>query len=88
MIYGVFAVYDTAVKAYMRPVFVRNAGEARRAFSEEINTSNTVLNRYPSDYVLFDLGFWNDDTGEFSSHKAPVRIAVGSELVSKSEKGE
>lgn len=69
----VFCVYDSATGAYMQPFFARSTGEALRSFTELANDPKTSVHKYPSDYTLFLLGFWDDNSGIFST-SPPERV--------------
>lgn len=59
------AVYDTAAKAYNRPMFVPSRGLAIRSFQDEIkrDAPENVLNKHPEDFLLVHVADWDDDTG-------------------------
>lgn len=59
----VFAVLDTQVKAFMQPFFSPTVGSATRAFRDAVNDPSTMLNKHPADYVLYEIGTWDDETG-------------------------
>lgn len=59
-----FAIYDTAVGAYMRPFVMQSPGQAIRAFEDMVSDPNHDIARHPEDYSLFIIGEFNDQTGE------------------------
>lgn len=81
MILSVFSIYDIGVSTWLRPMFARNKGEMVRQFSEGVNDSKSSISRYADDYVLYEIGTWNDDTCEFNLHKAPIKIGVAREFL-------
>lgn len=60
---AVCAVYDRAVEAYGQPIFCRHVGEAIRSFTDEINRKESQFFAHPSDYSLFQIGHYDDETG-------------------------
>lgn len=70
----VVAVYDSAVRAYSTPFFCPSRGYAIRAFTDEVNRAapDNALHAHPDDYDLHQLGFWDEESGEFSEVKEPL----------------
>lgn len=66
MQYIIVAIYDKAVENFGRPFVARTANEAIRTISQEVNRADTtnMLNTHPRDYDLYQLGTWDDETGE------------------------
>jgi len=64
----VCAVFDSAVQAYMRPMFVSHTGGAIRAFGDEVNrvAEGNPLAAHPDDYELHLLAHWDEVSGRFS----------------------
>lgn len=64
----VCAVFDSAVQAYGQPFFVIATGAAVRSFVDECNreAADNGLYMHPEDYVLYQLGAFDDETGEFT----------------------
>lgn len=77
----VVCVYDSKAVAYNVPQFVQSVGGAVRAFSDEINRAATdnVLYNHPGDFVFFELGTFDDQTGNIAMFEAPRIIAVGND---------
>lgn len=63
----VVAVYDTAVQAYGRPIFVPAVGVAVRSFNDEVNrkVADNQMNAHPEDFALFHLADFDEETGKF-----------------------
>lgn len=60
------AVRDAKVSCFMRPWVARSEGEAIRAFADLVNEPGHDLNKHPEDYTLFQVGKFDDQTGEVS----------------------
>jgi len=64
---AVCAVWDAAVQAYMRPMFVSHTGGAVRAFADEVNKKDAnPLAAHPEDYELHHLAVWDEFSGVFT----------------------
>lgn len=71
----VFSVRDAAVGAFMQPFFARSKGEAIRSFMMAAQDEKHDFFRNGSDYVLFQLGFFDDVSGELEySPEFPEKI--------------
>lgn len=81
MLMSVFCVYDSAISTWMNPLFCRNKGEMLRHFIDAVNDPQSKFAKHPTDYVLFELGTWNDDSCLFDLLKAPVRLGVAMEFL-------
>jgi len=82
MKYVVLSVYDRAAASYGRPVFALSLGAAIRSFQDEINRvdANNEMNRHPKDFDLYELGSFDDQTGEFDCDKGGTVVAIGGQL--------
>lgn len=83
MIVKIFSIYDSKVEAYLRPFFEATAGSAIRAVSDEVNSRNEKSGfcKHPEDYVLFELGTYDDSNANFNVYSAPKSLGVLSEFV-------
>lgn len=77
----IFSVYDSKAQAYLQPFFLPNKAVALRALTDCVNDSNHTFGKYPADYILFELGTFDESKAVFELHAAPMSIAVCSELV-------
>lgn len=77
----VFSIYDSAVKAYNQPIFLRSKGEAIRSFQQSCNDEKSNLHLFHSDYSLFYLGEFDDSNAQFSAPIAPERVISASECI-------
>lgn len=72
----VFAIWDDAAKAYMQPFTRNTTGLAIRDFTGMVNDPQTIVNRHPASFVLFQLGTFDDNTGELSPGQEMVISAM------------
>lgn len=70
-------LYDAKAGAYNVPQYVQSIGGAVRAFSDEINRSDpgNVLFNHPDDFLLFELGTYDDQTAQFEPLQ-PMRLVA------------
>lgn len=57
---NIYAVYDKAIGAYMRPFCLTSDGQAVRGFTDETNNPETPVHAHPEDYALFRIGTFSD----------------------------
>lgn len=69
----IFAIFDKKAAAYMAPFYFPQKGQALRAFEDSVNDPQSGFFKHPEDYSLFQLGEYNDTSGEIVSSK-PVFI--------------
>lgn len=75
MQYRMMSVRDAMVEAFGRPFFVRAVGEAVRSFQMEVNDPKSALHQNATDYALFEIGVFDDQTGLFECLASPRKIA-------------
>ena len=62
----IFAIKD--LKMNFGGVFVApNRAAAIRLFADTVNNKGSMLNTHAEDFDLYDIGDFNDDTGEITS---------------------
>lgn len=69
----VFAVRDMKALAFLQPFFSQSSMSAIRAFGDACEQKDTPFNKHPEDYVLYEIGGYNDDTGMLTA-VSPVRM--------------
>ena len=81
MIYKIVAIRDRAGDLFSQPAFVNSRGAAIRSFGDEVNrkAENNQLNTHPEDFDLYEIGTFDDSTGELIP-TTPKQIAVGKDL--------
>jgi len=57
------AIYDRALQAYLRPFVAPALGVAIRAFGEDCKVADSPLKKHPTDYTLYLLAEFDDQTG-------------------------
>lgn len=86
MIHKIFTIYDEKAKAYYPPFYLHQTGMAVRIFSDMVNDPQNKINKHPSDYTLFDIGTFNDNTALIVAHTAES-VHNGVELINPTEEG-
>lgn len=59
----VFSVRDMKAEAFLQPFFSPTPGAALRAFGDACLKSDSPFNAHPSDYILYEIGTYEDGDG-------------------------
>lgn len=81
MEYVVCSVRDAKAEIFGQPIFTGKIGTVARSFADEVNrnAADNPYFRHPSDYTLYQLGTFNDETGQFTNLETPRLILIGNE---------
>lgn len=58
-----YTIYDRKGLVFNTPYFSHNDQTATRSFSDLVNDANSAVALHPSDYVLFRVAEYDDQTG-------------------------
>ncbi len=81
MITKIFAIYDSKAKAYMQPFFAGTPGLALRSFSDSANSQETIFHQHATDFCLFEIGEFNDETAEINTHENPNNLGLAADYL-------
>ena len=85
MLMKIFGIYDTGVSTWKPPMFCRSKGEILRWWTEIVNNRETEIAKHPMDFVLFELGSWDDDKCKFSLLSTHVSVGIAIEYLKAKE---
>ena len=77
----VCSVYDVKGEMFQAPFFVPALGIAMRMFTDVVNDKSTPFGKYPGDFVLYQVGEFDDATGEFENVSPAKHLGIGTEYV-------
>lgn len=80
---NVYAVKDTKSQLFNNPFVQKTDGTAIRTFSAACEDPKTELNKYPSDFSLYNLGEYDPESGKIIQ-KDIIQICNASEFVTVS----
>ena len=80
MLFKVYSVFDTCANAYLQPMFFVTRGQAIRALTEAVNSSDHNFHKYADQYCLFEIGSFDDSDCRFDLYDCPVSIGLCSEF--------
>lgn len=76
----VISIKDSALDAFMQPWYVQTAAQAVRSFNQEVNNPESPMNRTPDDFDLYELGTFDENTGQHHNHETPQRLARAKDM--------
>lgn len=80
---GLFSIYDSVAAVFLTPFTARSRVEAcRQILASKVSPDivNTPLGSNPRDFVLYDLGTYDDETGSIASKFPAERVHAVSDI--------
>lgn len=79
------AIKDTKIGAFQQPACVAALGAAIRAFEDATTNpaKDTDISRHPTDFELWKIGIYDDETGLIEQDTMPQFIQGGNSHVQK-----
>ncbi len=81
----IFTIQDAAAGAYLPPFTLPASGMALRSFSDCVNDSKHAFGHHPADYTLFQIGTWDELTGEIVYTGNHKKLANGLEAKTQND---
>ena len=82
-----YSLYDQKAEVFLTPVFFRAHGEAMRQVESESLKGDSMIGMHPEDFVLYYLGEFSIDTGEFQAESPPIVLTRVSDLLPSDQLG-
>ena len=76
----IYSVYDNKAGTWMKPFYAQNNAVAQRTFSDATNDPNSLFNKHPTDFVLFQVGEWDDQKGTLIAAETQEKHGHGRQL--------
>lgn len=80
-----FVVHDLKSGLYHTPFFQRSAAEALRGWETAVNDGNSIMAKFPDDFVLLEIGNFDDESGCFDAHVSQVNLGRARDVVRRVE---
>lgn len=81
MLYSMFSVFDAKADAFLPPWIMPRTTMAQRTFSDCVNSNDHQFAAHPEDYTLFQLGMWDDETGQLDQLPTPRSLGLALEYI-------
>lgn len=78
MKYLCFAMYDSVARVYTPPFYMASPNVAVRAFALAANTPDSKVGQHASDFTLFQLGEFDDETGIHTPESPHLNLGLAS----------
>lgn len=75
------AVQDIKAQAFLNPICVRTTAEGIRHFEAQVKNKDSLFNAHPTDFILFEIGDYNELTGSITPSDAPRALATATEFL-------
>lgn len=79
-----FSIFDSKAASFNVPFAAPTFGVAERNFKTEIESPDSMLHKYPEDYILYVVGEYDTDTGVLTQ-RPPEAIVTASALVARGQ---
>lgn len=81
MIQKMYTVYDAKASYFLTPWPARSEGIARREFASACQNPEAPMHKYPADFILYEVGAYNDADGALTAVSPVIRICDGVEIL-------
>lgn len=82
-----FSLFDTKACSFGSLIALENAEVARRNFvMSMLSSEKSPVRDFPDDYILYEMGGFDNHTGEITVHACPIKVMTGFEAVEQSKK--
>lgn len=81
----VFATYDGKLSVFLTPFCFMHVGQALRAWDEVCMDGKSMMSKHPSDFVLYEIGEFDDDKGVITPHNPIRQIATALEVATRAK---
>jgi len=82
MQHGVYSVFDSKAKAFIPPFFMSNDDVAVRLFAECANDNSHNFCKFSTDFTLFKIGFFDDESGLIESLSPHENLGLAAQFKS------
>lgn len=78
MILQAYSVLDAKTGVFSPPFFTHHPANAIRMITDVASDLSTLIGRHPADYVLYQIGTWDDSTAHYEGQSpASLGSVVG-----------
>lgn len=71
-----FSVYDSKAEHFIDPFYEQTTASGLRAFEAACNNENHQFCKYAEDYMLYELGTFDNSSAMFKLHPAPIALGL------------
>lgn len=75
-----FSVYDVKANAFSNPFVAVNSNVALRSFATAANDANSEICQYPTDFILYQIGSFDDLSGILTPETERIHLGIASQF--------
>lgn len=79
----IFAIRDAKVDAYLQPFYAQTTAAGLRIWKDAVTSEGSGFARNPEDYMLFELGEFDQQSGKLTSLLQPHPLTTAMEELPK-----
>lgn len=83
MKHRIYTIRDAKTETYSQPFMQMTDGQASRTFSDMVNNPEHPIGKHPEDYVLFQIGEFDDNNSVITPVDA-ISVINGVDLIETS----
>lgn len=83
-----FTVYDSKAEAYLQPFYAQATGAGVRIFAQASSDEAHQFNTHAADYTLFEIGTFDEHTGQLEPLKTQLNLGTALQLQDSSKAGQ
>lgn len=84
----VFAVRDVKADAFQNLIVCPTRGLATRAFVNAVVDPSSPMGQCPEDYMLYELGTYEPNSGKLEGHAVPFLIMSATEAIQSAKRSQ
>lgn len=81
MEHKVFTVFDDKANCFMPPFFQHTTDMAKRVFADAVRQNDHPFHLNPLDYTLYEIGVFDDSTGQIMPSKKIIMLSTATEVL-------
>lgn len=85
MITKIYSLKDLKTDTFKQPFFQHSKGEALRTVTDLAKDPQSIVQRYPDDFHLYEIGTYNDENADIRVHETPEKVMEISELIKSTD---
>lgn len=72
----IYSTFDAKLKTFTHMFTTSHTGQALRMWEQECNDPKSMLSKYPTDFVLYEVGVFDQDKGMIEPHSPIHQVAT------------
>lgn len=86
MKFKMFTIYDSKAETYSSIMLQNTTASFMRGFANEVQKPESTYHMYPADFTLFEIGEYDDQTGQVQAYQAKKSLGLALDFLQESMK--